>query len=322
MINFSDTKLKESDCRVIKASGEPVSETVYKNGTEKNIHDELFISYKNGVKHGEFQILHHANKSVEYDVTKGAFKDGVIKGEVKRFFPNGEIYSIGNMKCIEFPGTKYGDLIEFYDSGEVVYFRANGTVEYKRQYLDEEKANYVDEEFYENGNIQRRVSYNNYELEGEYCVFDESGSIKVEMEYKNGNIHGLYREYYPNGHIKREGLYRDGYMDGRWVSYHENGQEESNGNYISILDPEYKMREFEKLPNSNMHEGRKHGKWVYHDNKGNKISEEMYKQGVKHGITSLFRSDGTKTEHLFVNGSRSVDVSKAKKIWDIFTGKD
>jgi len=322
MINLRDTKLGESDCRVIQASGEPVSGKVYKNGTEENINDELIISYKNGVKHGEFQISHHANASVEYDITKGVFKDGVIKGEVKRFFPNGDIYSIGNMKCIEFPSTEDGDLIEFYDTGQVVFFRANGTVDYKRQYLDDQELHFIDEEFYENGNIKCRVRYNNYEKEGEYCEFYESGSIELKKEYKDGRIHGMFREYYPNGQIKREGLYRDGYISGRWVSYHENGQEKSNGNYICIRDPEFKLGEFENLPDSNTDEGRKHGKWIYHDIKGNKIAEEMYKQGMKHGVTSLYGSDGTKSVYLYVNGNKSVDVNKAKNIWNKFTGKD
>lgn len=319
MIEWDDTRLKKNGNRVHVDTKEPVSGEVYKKGLS-NIEDELYLKYDSGIKSGEFKIIHHDSYN-RFDTTKGVFENDKIKGVVKRFYSDGNTFSEGGMICYEFGDYESGGVIEFSDAGKVTYYRPNGKIDYKRQYSVDNKNNFVEEEYYESGHIKCKATYADYKIDGEYVEYYESGSIRLKKEYKNERFHGLYREYYPSGQIKKEGLYRDGYLDGRWVSYHENGQIMINGNYISLRDPEYKLREFEGIPDFNTEDGRKHGKWVHYDVGGNLIKEEMYKQGKKHGITTIYNRDGTKTEYLYVNGNRSADVSKAKKIWNIFTGK-
>lgn len=54
--------------------------------------------------------------------------------------------------------------------------------------------------------------------------FYENGELQRTISIKNGLKHGLFREYYENGELKVKGRFREGEMDGTWRFYDEEGK--------------------------------------------------------------------------------------------------
>ena len=77
------------------------------------------------------------------------FKNGVIEGSSKLYYPSGKLASVATFK--------------------------NGKVEG------------VQKDYYENGKIMSEESYKNNQLDGIVKRYDESGKITSEEFYKNGN---------------------------------------------------------------------------------------------------------------------------------------
>jgi len=85
---------------------------------------------------------------------------------------------------------KYGEHIEYYDTGEILY-----------------KINYLDGK-----------------RDGEYIGYYSSGEISYKMNYIDGKRHGGYIRYFKDGEINYKSYYiNDNYVTELvWLSYNRN----------------------------------------------------------------------------------------------------
>ena len=109
------------------------------------------------------------------------FKNGLINGKMKYFFPNGQVE-------------------------EEVEWRngiANGTVKY----------------FYENGQLAEHGQVVNESKEGIWKVYHPNGQLKSLENWKNGQMQDSAFSYFENGNMHSKGVFVSGKEDGRWVMY-------------------------------------------------------------------------------------------------------
>jgi len=116
--------------------------------------------------------------------------------------------------------------------------------------------------YYKNGNIKSSVNYEDGKVNGDaYFWYDNKSKVKkAEATFEDDLMEDFYFEYYESGAQKAKIEYDEGIADGDAEFYYPNGK-------IKI-EAEYKDNE-------------KHGKWVYFDEKGEKIGKEKWKKGVK-----------------------------------------
>lgn len=100
--------------------------------------------------------------------------------------------------------------------------------------------------FYENGVLNRNVSYSNNELNGPSIAYFIDGTVRYHIEYKSNRLisiiwyysndkieldygdfsngEGHLKIYYPNGELFSSGNVKNGFADGKWI-LHSNGPE-------------------------------------------------------------------------------------------------
>lgn len=61
-------------------------------------------------------------------------------------------------------------------------------------------------------------------MDGSYKEFFEDGTLKAKGTYENGELNGSYKEYYENGKIKLENLYKNGTFERLLKVYSEEGE--------------------------------------------------------------------------------------------------
>ena len=54
-------------------------------------------------------------------------------------------------------------------------------------------------------------------IEGTWMWYYENGNIQSEINYENGFKDGLFKLYYKNGNIKVQGRYKDDNRNGVWL---------------------------------------------------------------------------------------------------------
>jgi len=209
-------------------------------------------------------------------------------------------------------GEKKPDIL--FDDGEKVNkldaiiierLYENGNPEWLKSYENDMKnGEWI--EWHENGQMSIREFYIDDKLDGIQKIWREDGSIGIEQSYKDGKKNGKTTRWYPNGIkdneynslddiLHGEETYWD--MDGNMTdfntydygrfeyssSFYPNGQMKYETKYKKGTDKEWfengQLKEEGQLLLNE--EGRylKNGKWTKWDDKGNVISEIIYKDG-------------------------------------------
>lgn len=119
--------------------------------------------------------------------------------------------------------------------------------------------------------------------DGLFIEFSESGSIVLHRFYVEGKLEGREVGYHGNGLIKRLGSWHSNARCGIWEFYHENGLVSSKGAYTLLNISEYDLneidREFMDSWVDDSHLNVKDGSWLYFDEYGNPVKEELFKFG-------------------------------------------
>jgi antitoxin component YwqK of YwqJK toxin-antitoxin module len=152
----------------------------------------------------------YANGNVKFE---GSCYDGKKHGRCKEFNFYGQLLSDLWYKN----GIKNGEFKEFYANGNV---KCKG---YNDNRYGCDRPSYTSEHFDENGQL---VFFGNYS-KGECCngtEFYANGIVKFKGSYNHGKKHGPCTEFYENGIIKFEGSYGSGRKDGLCKEFDENGQ--------------------------------------------------------------------------------------------------
>lgn len=150
-------------------------------------------------------------------------------------------------------------------------------------------------EYYENGQLKRKMKYNNgCEMDGESAyrmVVEKDGTVKsyyesgklqgtwhiTEMKYDDtwkiykGKMNGPYETYHENGQLEREANFKNDNMDGVYKFYGKNGK-------IFMI--------------SNYKDGKLEGQTKIYNINGVLLEEAFYKDGKANGLVKNYYEDG------------------------------
>lgn len=144
-------------------------------------------------------------------------------------------------------------------------------------------------QYYDNGRLKFDAFFRYGELHGECKSWHENGRLESIFGYKNGRFHGMYKEWYEDGSLKNTAHWKNGARCGDDVTLHPDGKIESIQGFNSI--------------------GQQHGRSVYFDAEGRKLSESWYHEGNHpDGCTyNMWHKNGhKKVEIWFENGDQRV----------------
>lgn len=205
--------------------------------------------------------LHFIDGLVERE---GNLKNGLFDGELKYYYPNGNLKSVLNFEEGEQNGkqTLYhpnGELKEvffckdgYYHGSDVIYY-SNGVIQKKGNFFNGEHDGEITN-YHPNGNLQSRVfvvegkqagrsiQYNSkgnvkeveyFDNEGKSyrkIFYNHSGDVSLDIKYEYDTIQ--YTELYPSGVAKHKGAYVDNNRHGTFEWYYPNGQLERSEQYL------------------------------------------------------------------------------------------
>ena len=177
-------------------------------------------------------------------------------GVWKSFFPDGEIYSIGEYR---------NDL----KTGLWKYFNKIGILVAEGEYsLGLENGQWV--YYYDGGQLKSVGSYNIGFENGIWGLFYDNKQLTQEEIWDNGRLMNIseYKSYDGSENLNK-GTLKDG--DGTRITYYVNGKKESEGNYVA---------------------GKAAGTWLFYHENGRKASEGQMKDGKKEGPWRYYNPAG------------------------------
>jgi antitoxin component YwqK of YwqJK toxin-antitoxin module len=168
-------------------------------------------------------------------VYSGYFKDDRPVGEMKRYYPTGEVRVIMN-----YDGDGVKVRVRFFrQNGELaaqgnyagakrdsvwIYYSYRGqTVSHRVEYAAG-KHHGKEQSFYPNGNVAEETVWENGVKNGMWKQFFENGQIKSTCAYAAGKLEGRFAAYFPDGAKEIEGVYRNGVPDGEWKHFDAKGK--------------------------------------------------------------------------------------------------
>jgi uncharacterized protein len=225
-------------------NGQLFSKTHFVGGKQVNGVEETFrengelmkrVNWKNGLKDGLYETYHDNGELHE----KGTFVQNFLDGKSEEYDESGKL------KRVLFHKEKSGesflgiyDFEEFNENGQLVtkgsknLFRETGVWEFyeneqlktKRTHLDSERGGrvfsaYLEESYYENGNLKEKGKKINFHWEGTWEEYRENGIIKEKDDWRDGKIYEshFYNEvgdlthtyYWIDGEIHRTKYYNN-----------------------------------------------------------------------------------------------------------------
>ena len=199
--------------RTKRASEEYTDIYSYKNGEFDGLN---VVYYKNNIKeighwkdgkqNGLFQM--YTEDGILID--SGTFKDGERDGLTEQFYNDtGKLRVSANYKN----GVLDGEFKAYYPNGnlqgEVIYKNGEMNGEYK--------------EYNENKSIRLFGNYKNNLQDGEWKSYLEDGTLETIVNYKDGELNGLKEDYYKNGNVWIRQEFKNNDLDGVYEVYYENG---------------------------------------------------------------------------------------------------
>ena len=244
-------------------------------------------------------------------------KDGLLDGESRQYYEEGEIKSVSSFKN----NIANGTFISYYQ---------NGNIKEKHTYKNgnEEGEGIF---YYENGKIEEKCFMKNGKLNGEATVYFEDGKIRNKSIFKDGvkseeetyKDDEMRKNIFKNGEIIQQDIYsknrilkakklllENGKM--KIISYYENGNKEEEVFVINeLLDgealvyyPNGKLREKDFFKN-----GKRDGEAIIYYENGNVKQKSLFKNDKREGDLFMYYPSGKlcQTEK-FINGKEDGEV--------------
>ena len=264
---------RDGEFKAFLRNSKNAGSVIYKDG--KIIKSTLINSMKDNAS---FSILTDINSSsnshkiVTDEFPNGLLKqyftfnkDGLLDGESRQYYEEGEIKSVSSFKN----NIANGTFISYYQ---------NGNIKEKHTYKNgnEEGEGIF---YYENGKIEEKYFMKNGKLDGEAINYFEDGKIKNKAIFKDGvtleeevyKDNEIIKNTFRNSEIIRQDTYsknkklvlrKNLLNDGRieYISYYENGNIEQKAYFVN---------------------GKQEKEHLFYDEKGNLIKTEIYKNGIK-----------------------------------------
>jgi len=177
-------------------------------------------------------------------VYSGYFENDKPVGEIKRYYPTGEVRVIMNYdrqsaKVRARFFQKSGELVAqgnyigtLRDSVWLFYSEIAKTVSRRATYTAG-KLNGKEQSFYPDGTVAEETMWKDGLRNGPWTQYFDNGQPKAVSTYLNDKLNGAYTVFYPDGKPMAEGVYRQDIPDGDWKRYDENGKPASTIRYAN-----------------------------------------------------------------------------------------
>ncbi|HRY98014.1 MAG TPA: hypothetical protein P5550_03060 [Bacteroidales bacterium] len=245
---------------------------------------QLIAHYRKGTLHGDYQTFHPLGEA--FPDYQYHFEEGLIQGEVRKYYPNGQLELAVSMVDGKKEGKEeqyfmHGSLkevVHYSDGlrqGEVQQYHKNGALSLKGSFQNDlPSGEWV--EYRADSTVLQKYSHNQKgELEGEYHDFDAMGRLASISYYANGKVMRIV------SYDKEGNIITDDRRQGSRIllaNRYTNGNPRTAGEYYI--------------------EGQKQGNWKYYGIYGELVNEENYENGILEGPFREYWNDGTlKTYH-------------------------
>jgi len=245
------------DTVVLISTKEPVTGIVYLENKEDGLLRE--VQYVNGIRNGYSKMI--SNNVV---LTIENFKNGLIDGESKWYYENGQKKSEG-----------------FYKEG---------------------KQEGITKSWHPNGQIKYEVNVINDLYEGPLKVYFENGKVEYDKNYVQGKLEGKSTEYYESGKMKKMEFWKDGLLEGPSITFSENASNGLFTSKVSYKAGKRHGKcqwYYEKSVlvgqmqcEANYLEGKQHGITTWWYDNGQVLSKEKFINGDFHGVKKAWYSNG------------------------------
>ena len=277
---------------------------------------------KNGCAQ-EFDTLGNVVKEMYY-------VNNVLQGEVREFYPSGELKRLVNFE----DGKEAGMAYEYDKEGTIITEEVydDGFLKEREQYnrYDENgKKTGTWREFYPDGTLKRVTNFKDGEKKGLYKEYNKKGKLIEISRMVNDTtsvnsddivLIELYKEYYPDGKVRLVGGISNGLKSGIYREYSEGGELINgylykkdtllaegmilfDGNYQGDWKEYYKTGELRAT--GTYEDGVKTGKWTYYYKSGKKEQEGNFKNNQLSGQWTWYYENGRtkRTEYYNYNGN-------------------
>jgi len=235
---------------------------------------------------GDGQLYGHSRNEEKIAISgKVRIITGVTTEYIDAEFSNG--FAIGKWEY--YRNNKLNTYISYnngYKEGEYAELATDGTPKITGSYLNGKKegtwdtygseGNKKQTEIYKDGGLEKKITY--------YT----NGNIDAERNYKNGKENGIVRQYTLDGTLKAEKNYINGKQVGKQMQYYTSNvadyietsnysvEGKKDGEFIQVYANSKNIKTKGQYVN-----GQKDGKWVYNNEKGKLLKEELYENGVQ-----------------------------------------
>jgi antitoxin component YwqK of YwqJK toxin-antitoxin module len=198
--------------------------------------EEKLIRTKVFLKEGEVNGLREEYNYAGILIEKSQWQDDVYHGEVKTYYPQGQLSSVKSYK----DGIMQADAVEYFENGnihssrqtneqgitEITYYFGNGNISGKRQVKWDDMllvGEYVD--YYPNGVPSYRTKYNdNGNQNGITHWFYPTGNVHIHQHVVNDTISGSEKRYSPNHKLSEKLVWSNGRLE-EVILYNHDGSE-------------------------------------------------------------------------------------------------
>jgi len=309
---------RDGEFKAFLRNGKSAGSVIYKDG--KIIKSTLINSMKDNAS---FSILTDINSSSNsHEVVTDEFsngllkqyftfnKDGLLDGDSRQYYEEGDIKSISPFKN----NIANGTFISYYQ---------NGNIKEKHTYKNgnEEGEGIF---YYENGKLEEKYFMKNGKLDGEAVNYFEDGKIKNKAIFKDGvtleeeiyKDNEIRKNTFKNEEIVQQDIYSKNkilkakkfFLENRKmkiISYYENGNKEEEVFVINeLFDGEaFKYYPSGKLRNKSFFkDGKREGESLTYYENGKLKTKILYKNGVRNGEAAEYYESGIiKQKAYFIN---------------------
>lgn len=199
--------------RIKEESGDYINIYSYKSGELDGVNVSYYKNnikeighWKNGKQNGLFQL--YTEEGILID--NANFKEGERDGLTKQYYSDtGKLRVSGNYKN----GVLEGEFKAYYPNGNL-----QGEIIYKNGEMNGDFK-----EYHENKNKRLSGSYKNNLQDGEWKSYLEDGTLETIVNYKDGELNGIKEDYYKNGNVWTRQEFKNNELDGVYEVYYENG---------------------------------------------------------------------------------------------------
>jgi antitoxin component YwqK of YwqJK toxin-antitoxin module len=140
------------------------------------------------------------------------FKDDLIDGKVKEYYPSGRPLSESDYKN----GILNGRHLTYYESGI-------GKIE---EYFKDGRKNGRSFEYFEDGKTKENAYFQNNLRSGMSTIFYANGRREAIGRYIDGKKNGKWELFDEDGALQARGMYKDDRKTGTWTIYNRSGKVE------------------------------------------------------------------------------------------------